>query len=441
MSRSTFPRRRFLQSLGVSAAVAPFVPLLESEAGGSAGTTRFLLFYTPHGTVHEDWTPDEAPGGPFTLKSILEPLQPHKDYLNIIAVLDIVPAGPAGGPHTVGPAYVSTGSPMLEGEQFEHQAVGTPHGWNSGPSIDQAIADHIGGGTAFKSLRLGVQGGGLHPGSVISYGGPSQPLPPQNDPHAVFAALFGEAGIDPTLAAALQHERLSIIDTIKPELQALTPKVSQSDRFKIEAHLQGIREMEQRLATSFDCSANALGPVHAIYDYEATAEITAQQISLLTTAFGCGATRVASLMMRRGENDDAPYPFPELNFFDSHHSTTHLQDQSSQARLSGIYAWYAAQLAEIVQQLRDIPEGDGSVFDNTLIAWVTEVSVGWNHSMRNMPFVVLGGPNVIRGDQYLRYDGANHCRLLTALGRAMGLNIDGFGGFDDGSGPITDFLL
>ncbi len=440
MSRRTLPRRRFLQSLGVSAAVSPFVPLLESEAGGSAGSTRFLLFYTPHGTVHDDWAPDEEPGGPFTLKKILQPLQPHKDYLNIIGGLDMKPGGPPGGSHTVGPAYVSTGSPMLEGTQFEHQAVGTPHGWNSGPSIDQAIADHIGNDTAFKSLRLGVQGGGgLHPGGVISYRGPNEPLPPQNNPQAVFSSLFSDAGIDATVAEQIRQERLSIIDTIKPELHALQPKVSMADKFKIDAHLEGIREIEQRLSTTYECSEPDLGEAHQIYDYDATAELTAQQIQLLTTAFGCGATRVASLMMRRGENDNAPYP--NLGILDSHHSTSHLQDDASQNTLSDIYTWYASQLADIVQQLRDIPEGDGSVFDNTVIAWVTEVSVGWNHSVQNMPFVVVGGPNVIRGNQYVRYDGDNHCRLLTALGQAMGLDIDGFGGFDDGSGPITDFLL
>ena len=440
MSRRTLPRRRFLQSLGVSAAVAPFVPLLESEAGGSIGTTRFLLFYTPHGTVHDDWAPDEDPGGPFTLKKILQPLAPHQDYLNIIGGLDMKPHGPPGGMHTVGPAYVSTGSPMLEGTQFQHQAVDTPHGWNSSPSIDQAIADHIGTDTAFKSLRLGVQGGGgLHPGGVISYRGPNEPLPPQNNPQAVFNTLFSDAGVDPTVAEQLRAERSSVIDTIKPELHALQPKVSAADRFKIDAHLEGIREIEQRLDATYECAEPDLGGVHSTYDYEATAELTAQQIQLLTTAFGCGATRVASLMMRRGENDDAPYP--NLGILDSHHATSHMQDDASQDTLSDIYRWYASQLSEVVQQLRDIPEGDGSVFDNTVIAWVTEVSVGWNHSMQNMPFVVIGGPNVIRGNQYLRYDGENHCRLLTALGLSMGLDIDGFGGFDDGAGPITDFLL
>ncbi len=440
MSFRSLPRRRFLQSLGVSAAVAPFVPMLESEAGGPENLTRFLLFYTPHGTVHEHWAPDEAPGTPFALKKILQPLAPHQDYLNIIGGLDMKPEGPPGGMHTVGPAYVSTGSPMLKGTQFEHQAVGTPHGWNSGPSIDQAIADHIGNASAFKSIRLGVQGGGgLHPGGVISYRGPNEPLPPQNNPQAVFSSLFSDAGIDPTLAEKIRQDRLSIIDTIKPELESLQPKVSKADTFKIDAHLEGIREIEQRLSTTYECSEPNLGDVYPIYDYDATAELTTQQIQLLTTAFGCGATRVASLMMRRGENDNAPYP--NLGILDSHHNTSHLQDEASQETLSDIYQWYASQLAEIVQRLRDIPEGDGSVFDNTVIAWVTEISVGWNHSMQNMPFVVLGGPNVIRGNQYLRYDGENHCRLLTALGLAMGLDIDGFGGFDDGSGPITDFLL
>ena len=92
------PRRRFLQSLGLSAAALPFIPILESEAGGSAPTKRFLVFYTPHGMVHEDWTPDEAPGGEFTLKKILQPLAPYKDYLDIIGGLDMKPHGPPAVP-------------------------------------------------------------------------------------------------------------------------------------------------------------------------------------------------------------------------------------------------------------------------------------------------------------------------------------------------------
>ena len=329
---------------------------------------------------------------------------------------------------------------MLEGTQFEHQAVGSPHGWNAGPSIDQAIAQVIGNQTAFDSLQFGVQGGvGLHPGGVISYAGPNQPRPPQSQPYAIFNKLFGDAGIDPATAAKLKADRLSVIDTIKPELHALQPRVSTEDRFKIDAHIDGIRQIEQRLTAEVDCEEPDLGEEHLSLDFNRTQELADQQITLLTTAFGCGATNVASLMFRVGENDDAPYP--NIGILDSHHATSHLQDADSQSLLSDIYQWYAAQLAEICRRLSEIPEGDGSVFDNTVIVWLTEVSKGWNHQITDMPFVVVGGPNAIRGNQYVRYEGENHCRLLTALGQSMGLEIDAFGEFDDGKGPITDFLL
>ena len=61
--RPNFSRRRILQGLGVTGAVAPFVPLLESGAAGSeAPPRRLLLFFSPHGTVREHWYHSKALG-------------------------------------------------------------------------------------------------------------------------------------------------------------------------------------------------------------------------------------------------------------------------------------------------------------------------------------------------------------------------------------------
>ncbi len=435
-----FGRRRMLQGLGVSAAMMPFLPTLQSAAGEMPAPKRFLVFFTPHGTVKEQWQPNRV-GGDFELSPILSPLGEFKDRMAVLEGLNVYPEGPAGGHHTVGPGYVFCGSQMLENMDFYRENLDSYHGWPAHASIDFAISEHIGASSPFSSLQFGIQAGPKHPGSVVSYAGPDLPLPPQSSPQAMFAKVFGEAGIDPAIAAKLKAERKSILDVVKPELESVQGKVSKDDQLKIEAHVEGLRQIEQRLDAEYDCSAPELGPEYGTHDFSKTQELADQQISLLVESLACQATNVASLMFRAGENDNQAYP--NLEIYDPHHTSSHAPDDDTEARgqLTTIYTWYAEQLAELARQLDAIPEGDGSVLDNTLIFWGTEISVGNTHSWNDMPFVLLGGSSLLRGDQYLSYEGESHCMLLTALGRAMGMNIDGFGTFDDGSGPLAEILV
>src|SRR5688572_27029365 len=74
-----FTRRHLLSAMGVSAAVAPFVPLLESAAGGpEAAPKRLVLVFSPHGTIKDNWRPIGSETN-FALSPILQPLQPYKD--------------------------------------------------------------------------------------------------------------------------------------------------------------------------------------------------------------------------------------------------------------------------------------------------------------------------------------------------------------------------
>lgn len=440
-----FRRRRLLQGLGVSAAVAPFLPLLESAAGGvEAPPKRLVLVFHPHGTIRENWLPV---GGEtdFTLPSILDPLEPYRDHLNVIDGLSIVPSGPAGGPHTVGPAYLFTGSPMLAGNDFMHPSSGGPHGWGSHQSIEQAVADVIGTQTPFRSLELGVQIGGNHPGSRISYLDAGFPLAPEPNPQAMFQTIFGDIGVDTQTAARLKAERLSIIDTIKPQLETVQEQVSTVDRMKIDAHLEGIRQMEQALSAEYVCQAPELGAEvsNPNNNFEQMGTLSRQQIDLMVDSFACGVSNVASLMYRRGENDN--FPYPHLDIGDFHHSTSHAgdSDMAARAQMTEIYRWFATEVAYLAERLSGITEPDGStMLDNTLIVWGTEIARGNNHEWSNMPFVLLGGAGgSVPGGRFLSFPGENHCRLLVSVANAMGLGINAFGGFDDGSGPLPGLVV
>ncbi|MEM7153378.1 MAG: DUF1552 domain-containing protein [Myxococcota bacterium] len=442
--RPRFSRRHLLRSLGLGAAAAPFLPLLESAAGEpEAPPKRLLLFFHPHGVIRDTWLP-QGTETDFTLPTMLEPLAPFQDRMVVLDGLQIVPSGPPGGPHTVGPAYLFTGSPMLAGDDFMHPSSGGPHGWGSSQSIEQAVADVIGTTTPFRSLELGVQVGGNHPGSRMSYLDAGFPLAPEPNPHAMFESIFGSIGVDTETAAKLKAERLSVIDTILPQLETLQGQVSSFDQIKIDAHLTGIRQIEQALSAEYVCQAPTLGEAVELpnSNYEEMGTISRQQIDLLVDSFACQVTNVASLMYRRGENDN--FPYPHLGIADSHHQTSHAGDSDTEAHalLTDIYRFYAEELAYLAQRLDSIVEPDGStMLDNTLIVWGSEVAKGNTHEWTNMPFVLLGGAGgAVPGGRFLSYPGRNHCQLLVSVANAMGLPITEFGGFDDGSGPLPGLV-
>jgi hypothetical protein len=436
-------RRSVLAGLGVSAAAAPFLPALESAAGGAeAPPLRFIVFYHPHGVVRDAWLPTGT-STDFTLPTILAPLSAFQDRLVVIDGLDIKPTGPIGGAHSVGPPFVFTASPMEEGTEFDHGCC-TPHGWNTHASIDQTIADTIGETTPFRSVLAGVQTGGNHPGSRISYAGPGQPLAPERNPGALFEALFGEFGVDEATAAKRRANRLSVIDVVAPELEAVQGKVSANDQLKIERHLDALRDMEKQLQTEHVCMQP---PAPAAMPYDDVANIgmvSRQQLDIVAEAIACDMTRVASVMYRRGENDAQSYPHIDIPV--EHHLTSHeVLETNAQAKseLTAIYEFYGQELAYLAGRLDGMVEADGTtVLDNTIVLWASEVATGRTHSWENMPFVLLGGgQGRIQTQRFHQYGGENHSRLLVTLCQAYGIDVETYGGFDTGGGALPGILL
>ena len=132
-----------------------------------------------------------------------------------------------------------SGSPLLAGSTDDDNSF-------EFPSVDQIVADAIGGTTRFRSLETGVQ-----PGSGLSYNGPYSLNPPESSPHALFERVFGagfrepgeEGLVDPTLAL-----RRSVLDAVMDDSQRLMNTVSAADRARLEEHFEGIRALELRLA-------------------------------------------------------------------------------------------------------------------------------------------------------------------------------------------------
>lgn len=438
MKKSTFSRRTFLRGVGGVSLALPFLESMGGCAGaasgqaaqfrGLGGPKRFCVFWTPNGTILNDWRPQ---GGENSYKfgRILEPLTPHKADVIVLDGVDELSAyeGP-GDAHQKGTGQSLTATELQEGD-FPGDG-GLSAGWADGISVDQAIADVIGNQTKFRSLEFGVYVFGANVGSRISYRGPAQPIPPENDPEAAYNRIFGDFSADPAEQLRRIAERRSVLDAVIDDYERLVPRLGASDRLKLEAHLAAVRDIEMRLeseGTIGGACEPVLGEVPA-YKVANIPGLGKLQMDLLAMAFACDLTRVSSIMWTNSASGKA---FPWLNIPEGHHELAHRGDGDldAQEKLTKINTWYAEQFAYLIAKLKAIPEGDGSVLDNTLLIWVNEHQKGNDHSRHEIPYVLAGkAGGAMKPGRWMRVEGeVAHNDLWTGCMNAMGIEAKTFG--------------
>jgi hypothetical protein len=439
--RGLWSRRELLASLGASAALAPFVPLLNVSGQETKVPKRLVLFFTPHGTVWNNWRPSGS-GTSFGLSRILMPLAPLQKKIVVIDGMGVHDDG-VGAPHTKGPPLLWTGSPLRDDGMFKREdcSGGCTFGWNSGPSFDQVLAMRFANTTRFNSYELGVACGGGYPGSHMIYSGDSKPVPARQDPVAAWNELFGDSTRPAAETETLRAKRKLTIDLLNGELSALETRVASRDKPKVQAHREALHQLETQLlqpiaVCTMPGKPNAMQKPSDAAD--AVPWVTDRQIELMTAAFTCDLTRIASLQIRPGENDGYPYRF--IGVTDEHHLTSHDTGAEAQEKLTKIYTWYADRFASLLMKLDAIPEGSGTMLDNTLVIWGSEIGTGSSHDFKNVPFIVAGGgANGVKGGQYLQVPkGTMHNRLIVSAMRYMGAtDVDTFGSLDKEKGTLA----
>ncbi|HYQ17032.1 MAG TPA: DUF1552 domain-containing protein [Polyangiaceae bacterium] len=444
MSRSAFQRLNRRTLLAGAAGTAIALPWLEAFAprralAADARPTRFIVMFTPNGLT-PSWTPSGAPRD-FTLSPSLAALAPHQN--DIVVLRGLTQQGGGGDGHQNGMGGMLTGTKLNSGTFAGTGAP--PAGWASGPSVDQRIADAIGGVTKLRSLELGVQVGQADNWGRMCYRASNQPLPPEDDPSAVYARVFEDLHTDPARLAALQRRRQSILDTVSGQYQRISGSLSGSDRQRLEAHLDAVRDIEQRLTrvnelhsgTCFD----PVVPTLASRENDAFPQIGELQLDLLVMALACDITRVASLQWSRSVSMTR---FTWLGINDAHHDISHLGDDDAAAvdKLTRIDTWYIEQLASLIDKLKAVPDGSGTLFDSTLILFCNELAQGNTHSRKNAGYVLAGGANSsIPMGRFLHYDGdIPHNDLLVSLLQAFGLPDQTFGNPEWCNGPLDGLV-
>lgn len=430
-------RRRWL---GASAAGLG-LPLLGSLSARSAPPVfpkRLLTVYTPNGRVHDAWFPTNVTSETaWDLGETMQPLAAFRDRLLIFRGVDlkVTSTGP-GGPHQRGIGALFSGRELQEGSFVD--GCGSLAGFVNGISVDQEVANHVGLETPLKSLELAVRAIEADVQSRISYSGPGQPLPPMNDPVQVYSRLFSGLAAPSLDSEDPLAERLNVVAAVKAQYGHLQSRVGAEDAVKLEQHLDLLRDVERRLSIDAGTCVAPDAPAAVNPNGEEDMPgILATHLDLLAAAFTCDLTRVASLQISTGQNR---IRYPWADSLGEGHSLSHSGPSNEAARLELVARerWHAEMLAGFLQRLADTPEGEGSLLDNTLVLWGTDVSVGNTHALTNLPYLMIGSTGgYFRTGRFLEYDGASNSDLLVSVLNAMGVETATFGHPDFVTGPLS----
>lgn len=429
-----FTRRTVLKGLMRGSVVAVALPWLEIFAGRKARACddgfplRFGLYFWGNGNVPEYWVP-EGEGYDWELSELLSPLVDVKPWVSVVSGLSV--KLPNTEPHTSGAAGLLTGM-GLETVNGEYTFAG--------PTIDQLIAAEIGGDTIFRSIQTGATDC-----DGQSWSGPSSRNYPETDPYTLYERLFGdtfrapgdESIVDPSLGL-----RQSILDSVMEDITTLQGRVGTADRARLEQHLDGVRDLETRLARLQEDPpdlAACLQPAALVADFadvDGRPQISARSramCDMITMALACDQTRVFSHYLTDPVADTL---FPDASA--GHHSLTH-DESDPQTEVRMITTDCIAELAYLLSALANVPEGDATLLDHCVVMAASEVSQGRTHSLDDMPLLICGGGcGAFKTNHHYRsYTQENASTAMLSIVRGMGIPAASFGADD---GLVTDGL-
>ena len=434
-------RRSFMKMLGAAGVASPFALSLGRNAVAAPGDVKVLFVYSPDGVISDLWHPQ---GGEtdFVLPAMSEPLEAVRDDLVFIRGLTMYGGE---GTHEGGVAKLLTG--------------------NNDVSLDIFLGDHLGKGVPHKTVGLGVAANFKNWAGSISYIGQGQSVMPDDNPLSAFDRLFGDlqdADLPDPGPDWAQIRSASVIDRSIDDLLRLRSTLGGTERDKLDIHLESLREVEAQIKGDFTSSCeeivwNTEGFVVDENDnYPKTWERNDQfatvakiQMDLAVLALSCGLTNVASLMFSKPVS---PITIPGVGASEAtnHHQSSHygsdLDGQLAQDFLA-YRRFYSEQFVYLIQQLAAIPSGSGSLLDDTIIFFGSDINDGNRHGHFDMPFMLAGraGGQLVTGrslDYRETVDGDDdaHTKLLVSIASMAGVEIDEFGYNGHGTGGLPGLL-
>ncbi len=424
-------RRTMLRGLGVSLALPLLdsmlpaqTPLLKTAARPS---TRLGFVYLPHGAIMDQWTP-AAEGAGFEFTRILKPLEPFRDYVNVLSGLGHK-AADTTAVHSLSPTTWLSGVRPKPTQGVDAYA---------GVTADQIAAQQIGQDTLLPSLEVATEDNSALIGAcdrdygciymnTLSWRTPTTPMPMEINPRKVFERLFGQGGTAEERASLAGEDR-SLLDAISEDAAKLQRTLGSKDRAMVSDYLESVREIERRIDKAGQLSDQHLAlpeaPAGIPYSFEEHIQL---MYDLMALAWQTNVTRVFTFMVAREESNKT---YPQVGVHDGHHATSHHQNRAEKIeKLVKIQAYHISLFAKFLEKLRATPDGDGSLLDHSLLLYGSNMSNSNVHNHFPLPNLLVGGAaGQLKGGRHLKYeDHTPMANLLVSMLDKVGVRQDNLG--------------
>jgi hypothetical protein len=440
ITKKHLDRRTFLQGLGVGLAL-PFldamVPARTLVAQtAAAGRSRLGFIYVPHGAVMDKWTP-AATGAGFEFTPILKPLEAFRDRLNVVTGLGHQ-AADTTAVHSLSPTtWLSGVRPKatqgvdayagITADQIAAQAIGQD---SSLPSMELATEDHSGLiGSCDRDYGCIYM-------NTLSWRTPTTPLPMEINPRKVFERMFGQGGSASDRVARIREDR-SILDAIAKEAAGLQVRLGPGDRQTMTQYLDNVREIERRIQRAEKVQGDEAlllpdRPAGVPFEFEDHVRL---MYDLMVLAYQANISRVITFMVSREVSNRT---YTQVGVSDGHHAISHHQNRADKMEKNvRIQTFNVNMFAEFVEKLRKTPDGDGTLLDNTVLLYGSNMSNSNAHDHFPLPNLVVGGASGrMKGGRHLRYaDHTPMTNLLVSVLDKAGVRQEKLG---DSTGALAD---
>lgn len=425
----TLDRRTFLRGAGVSLAL-PWLEAMSSQAACAETAGEVAVGEIPKRAVFcmwglglngRDFTPTST-GTDYPLSPILKPLENHRRDFTVVSGLKLTHSGGHGGDRT-----------FLTGTNTHDSSS------KLRISCDQELAQAVGHHTRYKSLVLGIRRGtgfGNPQDNTLSWSHSGTPIPAENRPHILFDQLFRPETAD-TLAQRETEfaRRASVLDSIREEAKALSGRLGQVDRDKLDEYFTGIRDLEKQMQDEKNWlykpkaevetpefgDEQGIDPEKGRLDYRRYQRL---MYDVITLALQTDSTRIISYMARMDNSDGTGAFKGEGNPYGYHEMTHHGEDPDKLKWWTIADTWYMEEWAYFLDRLKSVKEGDGNLLDHTMVVWGSSGGTINAHNNHHLPAVLCGGSRIgVRHQGHLIQDDAYLGNLWQTMFEVMDVSV------------------
>ena len=436
-------RRKLLQGIasGATAAVAsPLLPGIANAASGSTGKSpkRVIFFLQNQGFDPATCVPSGMKNsGSLANAKLPEPieaLEPYKERLHIINGLHGTHTSPSHSPFfgALGGYRGGDGvAPSASTIDYELSKI-----------LPETLLPHLCiGMDSIENMRAKPTVANL------SASGAGQPIFMQSNPNLLYQMLYG--GISQGDIRKQHDARSSMFNRIEQLASAKGDRLPIPDKQRYGQYVKGFNDingLRERLGSVSEHLKKFAPKVDDGYaNPEFETDWHDRLLDLGISALKSGITSVLTIGSGRGEIFGA---WKGLGVEQQGHNLGHMKQPNNPIWVK-IRQYNSRMLVKLMQELESVPEGSGTMMDNTLIVYTSNNADYQHTSGKTWPVMLLGNyDGAFKTGCFTQLDGKRPINALyTSILRASGINVDRFNmsekmaaKFDSSTGPLKEIL-